>query len=454
MSSELREALTAANATALQPKLISLQLLEYQRRYAPLVAAIPSMKWGSDFYYWNQRTVNPNGGNVTDGGARVMSNSTYVQNSVQMKHLQIVGGVTGYAEEVTRAVIGDLRAREIEGAIQGQYWDIEHQLIWGNAASTLTGAYPQYDGFDSLVNTYTGGNQNAQDKANAVLTLAHLDELADMVETNAAMSVFDSGWMYVMSNTAQSKIAQLIQNQQRFVDRVEVAAGLLVPTYRDIPIVKTSFLSPRNTTMGTVTTATATTGGTLAAATYFYRVAAVIQRQAETAAAAEVSQATTGATSTVTLSFSTPSGLDGLTPNLYKVYRSTATGTETLLGVVDATVGLAADGITPILTTSIIDNGTTLTPMNGATAPAQPPLTYVGTNINKFPVALGSESIYLMSRDENFLCRPYVRELQPIDIYPTTSSPDTLPFALQTDTALALRAPRYMGVVGRVAVAV
>lgn len=468
MPSELREALTAAGASALVPKIISPMLLEYQRRYAPLVRSIPSFKWGSDTYYFNQRTVNPNGGFVTDGGARVVSNSTYVQNSFQMKHFQTVGAITGYAQEVTRQVIGDLRAREIEGTVQGQYWDIEHALIWGNAGATQFGPYPQYDGFDSLVNTYSGSNQNALDFAGAALSLAVLDELADMVETNAAMSVFDSSWMYVMSNTAVSKIAQLLQNQQRYVDKVEVAAGLIIPTYRDIPLVKTSMLSNRTIQMGTVTSATATTGGTLAAGTYRYQVSAVIARQGEIGASAEVSQVTTGATSTATLSFSTPSGLDGLAPTLYRVYRTLvggAAGTEILLGTVDAVVGLAADGLTPILTTSIIDTGSTLIPQNGATQPAQNPAVYQGGNANKFPplingggsagsgtnTAGNTESIYLMSRDENFLCRPYVRELLPLDVYPTTASPDSLPYALTTDTVLALRAPKYMGGAYRVA---
>lgn len=469
MGSELREALTAAGASALVPKIISPMLLEYQRRYSPLVRSIPSMQWGSDSYYFNQRTVNPNGGFVTDGGARVVSNSTYVQNSFQMKHFQTVGAITGYAEEVTRQVIGDLRAKEIEGTIQGQYWDIEHALIWGNSGSTQFGPYPQFDGFDTLVNTYSGSNQNALDFAGAALSLSVLDELADMVETNAAMSVFDSGWMFVMSNTAVSKIAQLLVNQQRFVDKVEVAAGLIIPTYRDIPLVKSSMLSNRTISMGTVTPTTATTGGTLAAATYKYQVSAVIARQGEIGASVEASQVTTGATSTVTLSFSTPSGLDGLAPVLYKVYRSTATGTETLLGVVDANVGLSADGITPIVTTSIIDTGATLIPQNGSTQPAQNPAVYQGGNVNRFPPLVGSavagtnvggdgtnvngntESIFLMSRDENFLCRPYVRELKPLDIYPTTASPDSLPYALTSDCVLALRAPKYMGGAFRVA---
>lgn len=454
MPSELREALTAAGASALIPKIIDPMLLEYQRRYSPLVRMIPSQKWNSDTYYFNQRTVNPNGGFVVDGGARVVSNSTYVQNSFQIKHLQVVGAITGYAQEVTRQVIGDLRAREIEGSIKGLYWDIETALLWGNAGSTQFGPYPQFDGLDSLINTYSGGNQNAQDKAGATLTLAHLDELIDMVETNAAMSVFDSSWMLVMSNTAASKVAQLLTNQQRFMDRVEVQAGLLVPTYRDIPFVKSSFMSTRSIQMGSVTTATSTTGGTLAAATYFYKVSAVVARQGEIAASAEVSQTTTGATSTVTLSFSTPSGLDGLQPTLYKVYRSTATGTETLLGYVDANVGFSADGITPVLTTSIVDTGATLIPQNGVTQPGTFPSTYQGTNTSKFPPAVGQENIYLMSRDYDNICRPYVRELTPLDVYPTTSSPDSLPYAITADTVLAVRAPKYLGGLYRVNTAV
>lgn len=468
MPSELREALTAAGASALLPTIISPMLLEYQRRYSPLVRSIPSMKWAGDTYYFNQRTVNPNGGFVTDGGARVVSNSTYVQNSFQMRHFQTVGAITGYAQEVTRQVIGDLKAKEMMGTIQGQYWDIEHALIWANRGATQFSPYPQFDGFDATVNTYSGSNQNAIDFGGAPLSLAVLDELADMVETNAAMNVFDSSWMYVLSNTAASRIAQLLQSQQRFVDKVEVAAGLLIPTYRDIPLVKSSFLSNRSIQMGTVTPSTTTTGGTLAAGTWKYQVSAVIARQGEIGASAEASQVTSGATSIVTLSFSTPSGVDGLAPTLYKVYRTAvggATDSEVLLGVVDAVVGLAADGITPILTTSIIDTGTTLIPQNGSTQPAQTPATYQGGNANRKPPQIngsgsagtgtnssgGTESIYLLSRDENFVCRPYVRELVPLDIYPTTASPDSLPYALTSDTVLAIRGPKYIGGAFRVA---
>ncbi len=460
MPSELREALSAAGAGALIAKVIDPLLLEYQRRYAPLVRAIPTVKWDTDVYYFNQRTALATGGFVTDGGALPVSNSTYVQSNFSMKHLQVVGAVTGYAQEVTRMVIGDLRETEIDGSVKGLYWDTETGILWGNAASTLNGARPQFDGLDTQVSTFSGGGQNAIDKAGGTLTLAYLDELLDMVESNAAMSIFDDSWMFVVSNTANSKIAQLLTAQQRFVDKVEVASGLLVPTYRDVPFIKSSFLSGRSLSTGTISTATASTGGTLAQNTaYKYQVSAVIARQGEIVPSVEVSQ-TTGnstATNTITLSFTTPTGLDGALPILYKVYRTAgggSTGTEVLLGYVDATVGLAADGVTPVLTTSIVDTGSALIPMNGSTGPAATPAVYFGGNSNMLPPSAGQESLYLISRDRNFLVRPYVREAQPLDVYPTTSAPDTLPYALVSDTTLAVRASKYLGRLARVSVSV
>jgi hypothetical protein len=459
MPSELREALTAAGASALVPKIIDPILVELQRRYAPLVRTLPSFKWGSDTYYFNQRTAVATGGFVPDGGASPVSTSTYVQNSFKMAHLQVVGAVTGYAQEVTQQVIGDLRSTEIEGAIKGYYWDAETGICWGNAASTATGAQPQFDGLDTQVSTFSGGYQNALDQGGANLTLAMLDEVIDMVESNAAESISDDSWMFLMSSTANSKISQLLTNQQRFVDKVEVEPGLIVASYRDVPIVKTTMLSGRNYSVGAVTSATATTGGSLpATTTYKYILSAVIARQGEIAPSAEVSQATgSGSTNTITLSFSTPTGLDGLMPTLYKVYRTAAggaAGTETFLGYVDATVGFQSDGVTPILTTSIIDTGTALVPQNGSTVPGTLPAQYFGTNTGMLPGAAGMENIYLLSRDRQNVCRPYVREAMPLDVYPTTSSPDSLPFALVGDMTFAVRAQRFLGRAARVTTSV
>lgn len=451
MPSQVREALTALGASPFVQKVIDPVLVELQRRYAPLVRAVPTQRWTTDIYNFNQRTTVPAGGFVPDGGARPVANSAYVQNAYQMKHVQSVGSVTGYAQAVANLV--DLRRTEILGATQGYYWDIECGMCWGNAAATFNQAQPQFDGLDSLISDYGSAYANTIDYSHGALTLGTLDRLADLVQKNAKMPIFNSDWMYIMSTTAKSKIAQILVGQQRY-QQVQIAAGLLVDTYRNIPMVESSFLSSYGFSMGVITPTTSTSGGTLAAGTYRYQISPIIARQGETVPSAEVSQVTTGATSTVTLSFTPPTGYDGLSAQLYKVYRTAlngSTGTESFLGYVDATVGLQADGVTPIPATSIIDTGSALVPQGtGNVVPATLPTSYFGTNSSMLPPGAGDENIYLISRNRNNVVRPYVREAVPLDVYPTTASPDTLPYALIGDTALAVRASRFVGRVTRV----
>ncbi|MFB6568371.1 hypothetical protein [Streptomyces noursei] len=448
MPTELEEAITTAGTVSpLIPKAISPLLLEYQRRYAPLLAAIPSKQWNSTQYFFNRRTARPDSGGVVDGGARPTGNSTYEQAVFNIRLFQAVGSVTGYAQTVTRDIVGDLRQLELDGTVTSMLWTLENAFIWGNDGATANGAYPICSGLDYLVSNWTAGSGssnyvNALDINNS-FGLHYLDQLIDLVETNAAMPI-GSNFMFVMSPRMASAVSQSLVAQQRFAaPTTQIGAGLNVPTYRDIPIIKSSFLSPRTNTMGTVTPSTSTSGGSLAAATYYYRVSAVVARFGEISASTEVSQVTTGTTSTVTMSFSTPTNLpDGASPILYKVYRSTATGTESLLGVVDAfdTTGAA--------TTSIIDTGSNLlTNSSGNTGSTA----YQGTNSGALPRggANAQEDVYLIPRDENFLVRPYTRDMQILPLAPTVTAPDTLPFAVLTDCTLACRGAKYVGRLSR-----
>ena len=486
MATDLQEALlTAGGAAALVAKHISPVLLEYQRRYAPLVRALPSQSWSTPVYFFNKRTTLPSGGFVTDGGARPVSVSNYAQENFQIRLLQSVGAVTGYAQAVTADVIGNLRAREIAGAARGLYWDIETALLWGAGAPTATGPYPQFDGLDvicaSFSNASSGGpsqgigggaidnyggsatwalnnynpwvdgiDQNALDASVGgvaqSLTLGQLDWLIDLVENNVAEPVENNEWMFLMSPSANSRLSQLLINQQRFVDTVEISAGLIVPTYRGIPIVKTSFLSPRTNAMGAITTSASGTG-TLAVGSYRYRVSAVMARFGEIQVSAAVAAQAVSGSNAAVLSFSTPAGPEGAAPLHYKVYRSPvggAAGTETLAGFVDANF-IDSSGVT-WATTSITDIGTAFIPKNGSNVPATLPTSYYYGNASIRPLtSAGEQSIYLMSRNPDYILRPYVREMQPVNIYPTTTSPDSLPFAFVADTTLAVRAPKYIG---------
>jgi hypothetical protein len=447
MPTELEEALTTASVVSpLIPKAIDSVLLEYQRRYAQLLLAIPSKQWNSTQYFFNRRVNRPDSGGVVDGGARPIGNSTYEQANFNIRLFQAVGAVTGYAQTVTRDIVGDLRQLELDGTVTSMLWTLENSFVWGHDGATANGQYPICSGLDYLVSNWsagTGSNAyiNAQD-VNANFALKHLDELIDLVESNAAMPVDGPQWMFVLSPRMRSAVSQLLVPQQRFsAPTTNLGAGLNVPTYRDIPLLRTSFLSPRSNQMGAVGTATSTTLGTLAAATYYYQVSAVIARFGEIQASAEVSQITTGATSTVTLTFATPGGMpDGAAPVLYKIYRGTAAGTESLIGVVDAfdTTGAAV--------TTVIDNGTNLLTNS---APNTGPTAYQATNAGAKPRVGVQEDVYLIPRDPNFVVRPYTRDMQILPLAPTVTSPDSLPFAVLADTALAVRGPKYVGRLSR-----
>ena len=451
MATDLQEALTASGASALIQKQIDPMLLEYVRRYSPLVRAIPTVKWGSNVYYFNQRTALVAGGAVQDGGARPVSTSTYVQNQFTVRNYQSVGAVTGYAQAVTADLIGNLRATEIQGAARGLLWDIENDIVWGNSASSLLGPYPHFDGLDTIVNTYSGDTQNAINWNHGNFDLGTLDQLIDLVEGNVAMPVESSDWMFVMSPTANSRIAQLLTNQQRFNDRVEIAAGLIVPSYRNVPIVKTSFLSPRSDQQTTVTSSVQASGGSLAAGNYKYQVAPIQARYGEIQASVEVAANSVASNGTVTLSWTPNTGPDGAAPNTYKLFRTAVnggTGTETLLGYFDAYVQDSAGNVWQV--NQVVDTGANLVPgyYNGSTTVtnyAGNPTGYVGTNSSVLPLQSGDNNVFLLSRDSNFIVRPYVRDMTAVDLYPTTASPDSLPFAFVSDCTLAVRAAKFLG---------
>lgn len=451
MATPLEEALTAVGASALVQKRIDPNLLEYQRRYAPLVRSIPTTPWNSTVYYFNNRTQEPAGGFVTDGGARNVSTSTYNQNLYPIKQLQVVGAVTGYAQAVTADLIGNLRAKEIMGAARRLYWSVENAIDWGNATATVNGPYPQFDGLDTIASVFSGDNTNAIDFHGGAFDLGALDQLIDLVEQNVAEPVCNTEWMFVTTSTAISKLAQLFTNQQRFLDQVEVATGLVVSSYRNIPLLPSSFLYPRSSQMSTVSAAGANVGGSLANGTYFYYVTAIIDIAGESAPQSVEASATVTGTGVITLSFTPPAGFENGTPITYKVYRGLSSGSETLLGFVDAYVspdnGQTQSAIAQ--TNQIIDNGVTLIPQSSIGNVQNPsnPVNYaaIGANTSLKPPTLGVQNVYLMSRNSDYILRPYVREFTPVDVYPTTASPDSLPFATVTDCTLAVRATKYMG---------
>lgn len=459
-TNELQEAIgaaTAATSANIIQKVIDTNILEYQRRFSPLLAAVPTKKWNTNTYFFVQRNKRPSGGAAVDGGARASSNSVWAQNSFTIKNYLLQTGVTGFAQAVTAGVVGDLVRQELDGGMQSQLWALETSMLYGNAAATLglsaiPGPGPDMDGLDTLVSTYSGSQQNVINATGKALALNstsqggsgtagyNIDDLIDLVEENSA-SAIGGQYMFIGSPRTVNRLGGLMLNEQRFVGTTSVAAGLTVQTYRDIPLIKSSFLAARGTTFGTVAPSAGGTGGTLAAGTYYYQVSAVINRFGEVQASTEVSQAVTSGQN-VTLTFATPADGEGNEPILYKVYRGSTAGSEVLVGVV-ASADDQGNAVT-----SIVDNGTTLL-VNGRSQTAQAPwpTSYAGApgalGVQK-PRATGTECLYLVPRNADYMVRPFVRDFQTLALAQTSSAPDVLPFAILNDTCLAVRAPKYV----------
>ena len=138
---------------------------------------------------------------------------------------------------------------------------------------------------------------------------------------------------------------------------------------------------PNLTTPTGVTATGSATGGTLAAASYFYRVSA-INAQGETLASTEVtSGALTGTTSSVALSWTPVTGATG-----YRVYRTTTSGTYTSPAFLSAPTG----------TTYTDTGGTALTAGTVATANAattSAPYFWKVTALSAYGETLGSNEV-------------------------------------------------------------
>ncbi len=143
----------------------------------------------------------------------------------------------------------------------------------------------------------------------------------------------------------------------------------------------------RDQTASAVTPAssTSTSGGTLAAATYSYRVTAVYGSSGiETVASPAKTQVTTGATSTVTVDWTGVFPAGGLQPTSYNVYGRTG-GSELLIANVAAptltyldTGSVSPSGALPTDTGRVYIKQFTGTPNLVSVAKAT---TYKGTNV-------------------------------------------------------------------------
>src|SRR2546429_4790467 len=271
---EIREAFSLASsggALNLILKQIDSTLTELQRKWGPLGRAIPRRTWETDIFFFNKRTALPKPQHTTEApptsgtGSVAASNSTYTQGQFPIKHTESVGDLSNFTVQVARAN-GNLFDLELGAHAKAMQWLEETTHVWGSAQATLNTNRPQWDGIDQMV-----ANANKIDAAAQLLALQQMDNAIDSVR-GAYAAELGSDYFWLMSPKMQSYFNGLqVQNVRYVKEMIRVFArddygdpmapvtdnaidvGIEVQSYRNIPIIVSSFMSNQGT-MGTVST--------------------------------------------------------------------------------------------------------------------------------------------------------------------------------------------------------
>lgn len=335
-------------------------------RLAPELAVIQAEYDAQKTHEYTKLTALPAAnGFMGEGATTPTSNSTYARESVSLKILRRKGAVTNFLQDAAKSFI-DASAAEMENHLQAHGYDMIHGLEWGNKAANPYA----FDGLDTLIST------NRINEAVGGVVPTTLKFLDDMVDRNLAKQGGQHSKVFLMTPEMQSLVSRLLTNvrlQQGSgpgTGVVEIKGGWRLETYRNIPILPVAGLKP-NTAMGTVTTAFANSGGTVADGAYFFRVA-YVDYNGESEASAEATVTCSGGAGnahTVTLSWTAITGAF-----MYKIYASTTTGAEKLVAVIkgqtylsDGTPAAAVTGCVFTTTPSTVNPTLTLSATSGVT---------------------------------------------------------------------------------------
>lgn len=332
----IQKALTSATGVggALIPENLEKEITNTIIRLSPELALIVPKKIAGKVHDYNRLVALPRtGGAMGESASTLVSNSQTTRDTVQLKIIRRKGEITNFLQDTSEEYI-DAAAYETENLLQQHIYDLINYILYGNADANTY----EFSGLDYFVNTnrILPANTN-QRYGDSLTTLAVFDNMIDR-SNRAGGSKHNRA--FIMSPEMLSKVSQLLTNvrlNQGLVNglsQVEINGGWRLNAYRDIPILESTSTAPTNSgtnIYGTLGSSTATTGGTVAADTYYLEIAAVTE-EGEQLSSAEITQVTTGTTSTLTITWTD-------VPNAYryKIYTSDATGGDkTLVRVISA----------------------------------------------------------------------------------------------------------------------
>lgn len=231
---DIAKALSTLNSGSyLIPEVVEPAIRDYIGKEPRLLNLVNHIPWATNTYFIRKRQSQPTVTWSTDGAALpAAQNSTYTKVSKSVKYVYARGEVTG-PEQQAAGSLYDAMALEIEAQSRALAMDLSNKIATGTGASDEIEGILHQISTDASLNALDGdaaqNHGGADQTESGALTLAMLDEAIDASEGEADM--------IVTSRAVRRKINSLLQAQQQFTDRVEVAAGFRVLTYDGLPIV-------------------------------------------------------------------------------------------------------------------------------------------------------------------------------------------------------------------------
>lgn len=228
---DLRKALDTTGSgntgNVLIPEIVSQGLRRFIETRSPLYNEVQKRDWPTNSYIFRSVTGLPTATFGTDGGSLPSAtNAAYAKPAVSMKYIYTTGSVTGPMIQAAASLL-DAYQLEVELHAEALVRKLEQTIISGDSSSNAA----EFDGLIKQIDTHVNNIGTGTGQADpTLLTLLHLDETLDKPAEYPT---------HIVLNRAMGRrLWSLLQAQQRFVDRTEIAGGFRVPVYNDLPILR------------------------------------------------------------------------------------------------------------------------------------------------------------------------------------------------------------------------
>jgi len=326
----IRKALTSATGVgeALIPQKLEKIITNTVVRLSPELAMIDPEFDNQKYHEFNRLTSLPApGGAMGESAVTPTRNSTWERTGVNMKIIRRKGAVANFLQDTSAKYI-DAAAAEMESHLMTHCYDLATYIMYGNAGADVY----THSGLDHFIST----NRINEVVGGTVPT--DLEFLDNLIDVNLDYQGAAHRKAIVMSPKMLSKVSRLLTNVRlnqgvvgNGLTQIEVNGGWRLFAYRDIPIISSGACRPK-ATMGTVTATPATSGGNLADADYYFKVAPITYNGEELASAEATATVSGGSgAGKVTLTFTAHTGA-----LYYKVYMSTTSGATKLRRIFSA----------------------------------------------------------------------------------------------------------------------